>query len=113
MDAVYGVAGHWEGGDSGSDPFDVGAVLIQFRPSVVSGSIPTPIGETTAESNMTTKLTTALRREIEIDGEPFTIVLTPRGLRLTRKRFRAARVTTWRALWEQSQPEEPDETSTT
>ena len=62
---------------------------------------------------MTTKLTTALRREIEIDGELFTIVLTPRGIRLTRKRFRTARVTTWRTLWEQSQPEGSDETTTT
>ena len=62
---------------------------------------------------MTTKLTTPLRREIEIDGEPFTIVLTPRGIRLTRKRFRTARVATWRALWEQTPPEGPDEASTT
>ena len=54
---------------------------------------------------MTTKLTEPLRREIEIDGEPFTIVVTPRGVRLTKKRFRRGRVITWRALWESGEME--------
>ena len=58
---------------------------------------------------MTTKLTEPLRREIEIDGEPYTISLTPRGIRLTRKRFRQGRVVTWRALWDQGELERLDE----
>lgn len=49
---------------------------------------------------MTLKLTTPLRREIEIDGEPFTVVVSAEGVRLTRKRFRSGRTLTWRALWE-------------
>jgi hypothetical protein len=56
---------------------------------------------------MTTKLTSPLRREIEIDGEPFTVLLTPDGIRLTRKRFRGGRALSWRGLWEQGR-EEPD-----
>ena len=58
---------------------------------------------------MTTKLTEPLRREIEIDGEPYTISLTPLGIRLTRKRFRQGRVVTWRALWDQGELERLDE----
>ncbi len=49
---------------------------------------------------MTLKLTTPLRREIDIDGEPFTIVVSADGIRLTRKRFRSGRAISWRALWE-------------
>ena len=48
---------------------------------------------------MTTKLTEPLRREIEIDGEAYTVLLTPVGIRLSRKRFREGRSVTWRALW--------------
>jgi hypothetical protein len=54
---------------------------------------------------MTTKLTSPLRREIEIDGEPFTVLLTPEGIRLTRKRFRGGRSLSWRGLWEQGRDE--------
>ena len=48
---------------------------------------------------MTLKLTTPLRREIEIDGEQFTLVVSAEGIRLTRKRFRSGRTLSWRALW--------------
>ena len=47
---------------------------------------------------MTTRLTEALRREIEIDEEAFTIVITPEGVRLTRKRFREGTFLTWKAM---------------
>ena len=57
---------------------------------------------------MTTKLTEPLRREIEIDGESYTILLTPLGIRLSRKRFRQGRLVTWRALWDQGELERPD-----
>jgi len=49
---------------------------------------------------MTLKLTTPLRREIEIDGEPFTVVVSADGIRLTRKRFRSGRTLSWKALWD-------------
>jgi hypothetical protein len=55
---------------------------------------------------MTTKLTEALRREIEIDGEPFTVVITPKGVRISRKRFRHGRALSWRALWESGELEQ-------
>jgi hypothetical protein len=48
---------------------------------------------------MTLKLTTALRREIEIDGEAFTVIISSEGIRINRKRFRGARALSWRALW--------------
>jgi hypothetical protein len=47
---------------------------------------------------MTTKLTTTIRREIEIDGEPYTVIISPDGLRLTRKRFRSGIALSWKAL---------------
>jgi hypothetical protein len=49
---------------------------------------------------MATKLSKEIRREIEIDGEPFTVAISPVGVRLTRKRFRSGRSLSWRALWQ-------------
>lgn len=57
---------------------------------------------------MATKLLKEIRREIEIDGEPFTVAISPSGVKLTRKRFRSGRVLSWRALW-QSGEDEPRE----
>jgi hypothetical protein len=48
---------------------------------------------------MATKLTKEIRREIEIDGEPFTVAISPTGVKLTKKRFRSGRALSWRALW--------------
>jgi hypothetical protein len=59
---------------------------------------------------MTTKLTEPLKREIEIDGEAYTVVLTPRGLRLSRKRFRQGRQVAWRTIWDQGEPEKSEHT---
>ena len=59
---------------------------------------------------MTTKLTEPLRREIEIDGEAYTVLLTPNGLRLSRKRFRQGRQMAWRTIWEQGEPENQEST---
>jgi hypothetical protein len=53
-----------------------------------------------------------MRREVEIDGEPFTILVTPRGVRISRKRFREGRTISWRALWESGELEQAgDDTS--
>ena len=49
---------------------------------------------------MATKLLKEIRREIEIDGEPFTVAISPNGVKLTRKRFRSGRALSWRALWQ-------------
>ena len=59
---------------------------------------------------MTTKLSTPLRREIEIDGEPVTLQLTAQGVRLSRKRFREGRTLTWSRLWELAELEHVDGT---
>jgi hypothetical protein len=48
---------------------------------------------------MATKLTHEIRREITIGDEPFTVVISPDGLRLSRKRFRSGRELTWESLW--------------
>ena len=48
---------------------------------------------------MATKLDKTIRREIEIDGEPFTIAVSPEGLRLTKKRFRSGVSISWKSLW--------------
>ncbi len=52
---------------------------------------------------MTTRLSAPLRREIEIDGEAYTIVITTTGIRLTRKRFREGRFVTWKAVRDSSE----------
>ncbi|MGH7619071.1 MAG: hypothetical protein ACREPM_17765 [Gemmatimonadaceae bacterium] len=48
---------------------------------------------------MATKLGKTIRREIEIDGEPFTITISPDGFRLTKKRFRSGVALSWKSLW--------------
>jgi hypothetical protein len=49
---------------------------------------------------MTTRLERTIRREILIDGEPYTVAISPDGLRLSRKRFRSGRAISWKALIE-------------
>jgi hypothetical protein len=48
---------------------------------------------------MSTKLDKTIRREIEIDGEPFTVSISPEGFRLTKKRFRSGVALSWKTLW--------------
>lgn len=50
---------------------------------------------------MSTKLEKPIRREIEIDGERFTLIVAPDGLRLTKKRFRSGLAVSWKALLRQ------------
>jgi hypothetical protein len=47
---------------------------------------------------MSVKLEKTIRREVEIDGEPFTVSIGPDGLRLTRKRARSGVALSWRAV---------------
>lgn len=61
---------------------------------------------------MTTRLTTPLRREIDIDGEPYTVLLTPDGLRISRKRFREGREIPWRTMLELGELERQEGTAT-
>ena len=61
---------------------------------------------------MATKLLKEIRREIEIDGEPFTVAISPSGVKLTRKRFRSGRALSWRALWQGAEEREADTAGT-
>jgi hypothetical protein len=47
---------------------------------------------------MTTKLNKQLKREIEVDGKPYMITLTPEGVKLTEKGKRLGREHTWKGL---------------
>ena len=47
---------------------------------------------------MPIKLDKTLRREIILDGEPYTVTISPRGVKLTAKGFRKGPELTWRAL---------------
>jgi hypothetical protein len=48
---------------------------------------------------MTTKLDKTLKREIDIDGQPYTVAISPEGVKLTQKGFRKGREMSWRQLW--------------
>jgi len=47
---------------------------------------------------MTTKLQGTLRREITIEGEPYTLAITPEGLKLTQKGHRKGQELRWKDL---------------
>ena len=63
---------------------------------------------------MPSKLGKTIQREIEIDGQPFTISVSPEGFRLTRKRFRSGVALSWKSVWVRfggeasSLPDSPD-----
>lgn len=61
---------------------------------------------------MPTKLQKPIRREIEIDGEPYTITVSPEGVRLTRKRFRSGVALSWKTLWNEHVHEDAGERGT-
>jgi hypothetical protein len=48
---------------------------------------------------MATKLDKTLKREIEIDGQPYMVAISPDGVKLTQKGFRKGREMSWRQLW--------------
>jgi hypothetical protein len=47
---------------------------------------------------MATKLNKQLKREIEVDGKPYMITLSPEGLKLTEKGKRLGKEVTWKEL---------------
>jgi len=47
---------------------------------------------------MTTRLDRPIRREIVVDGEPYTVTISPHGIRLARKRFRSGPEWRWEVL---------------
>jgi len=49
-------------------------------------------------TRMPTPLEKPIKRELVIDGEPYTVTLSPLGVRLVRKGFRKGRAVSWRTL---------------
>ena len=47
---------------------------------------------------MATKLNKQLKREIEVDGKPYMITLSPEGLKLTEKGKRLGKEVAWKDL---------------
>jgi hypothetical protein len=47
---------------------------------------------------MTTKLDKTIKREIEIDGQAYTVAISPDGVKLTQKGFRKGQELTWQQL---------------
>ena len=47
---------------------------------------------------MTTKLDKSLKREVEINGEPYTLTLSPQGLKLVPKGKRTGHEIAWKDL---------------
>jgi hypothetical protein len=48
---------------------------------------------------MATKLDKTIKREIELDGQLYTVAISPAGVKLTQKGFRKGREITWRDMW--------------
>jgi hypothetical protein len=48
---------------------------------------------------MPTKLEKTVKREIEIDGQPYTVAISPEGLKITQKGFRKGQEVSWKDLW--------------
>ena len=47
---------------------------------------------------MATKLNKQLKREIDVEGKPFMVTLSPKGLKLTEKGKRLGKELTWKDL---------------
>jgi hypothetical protein len=50
------------------------------------------------EGGMTTKLEKVLKREVDIDGEAYTVAISPEGLKLTAKGKRKGQELLWKDL---------------
>lgn len=47
---------------------------------------------------MATKLNKVLKREIDVDGKPYMVTISPEGVKLTEKGKRLGREHTWKGL---------------
>lgn len=47
---------------------------------------------------MTTKIVAPVRREIVIDGQPYTVTISPDGVKITLKGYRHGTERTWRQI---------------
>ncbi len=51
---------------------------------------------------MTAKLEKTLKREIVIEGQPYTVAISPEGVKLTKKGFRLGQEVTWKSMLSES-----------
>jgi hypothetical protein len=58
---------------------------------------------------MALPLERTLKREVVIDGAPYTVTLSPLGVKLVPKGFRKGRAVSWRALLAEARPEADDD----
>ena len=54
---------------------------------------------------MATKLDKTIKRELDMDGQPYTVAISPAGIKITQKGFRKGREMTWKSLWAGGQEE--------
>jgi hypothetical protein len=68
----------------------------------LSGPIQRRIGSTSPVLNpnglMATKLDKTIKRELDIDGQAYTVTVSPEGVKLTQKGFRKGSEVSWRQL---------------
>ena len=48
---------------------------------------------------MATKLDKTIKRELDMDGQAYTVAISPSGIKITQKGYRKGREMTWRGLW--------------
>jgi hypothetical protein len=48
---------------------------------------------------MATKLDKTIKRELDMDGQAYTVAISPEGVKLTQKGFRKGREMAWKAFW--------------
>lgn len=48
---------------------------------------------------MATKLDKTIKRELDMDGQAYTVAISPDGVKLTQKGFRKGREMSWKAFW--------------
>ena len=54
---------------------------------------------------MATKLDKTIKRELDMDGQAYTVAISPSGIKITQKGYRKGREMTWRGLWAGGQEE--------
>jgi hypothetical protein len=48
---------------------------------------------------MATKLDKTIKRELDMDGQAYTVAISPGGIKMTQKGYRKGREMTWKTLW--------------
>ena len=57
-----------------------------------------PTARSTAGALMTTRLDKPIKREIDVDGRPYTVTISPEGVKVVEKGKRNGQEVTWRDI---------------